>query len=116
MFHSGGRHQNCRTLSYEHEKTLSNRGTHINKGVSVRFQVLTAANMMFRAVFWVILPCKMVVDRRFRGAYCLNHGSKIILHGSITLKTTLNKGVSVQRPGLMWECFVQSVYYIIVTF
>jgi hypothetical protein len=28
---------------------------------------------MFRAVFWVILPCKIIVDRRFRGAYCLHH-------------------------------------------
>jgi hypothetical protein len=28
-------------------------------------------NMLFRVVFWVILPCKMIVDRRFRGAYCL---------------------------------------------
>jgi hypothetical protein len=27
--------------------------------------------MMFRVVFWDILPCKMIVDRRFRGAYCL---------------------------------------------
>jgi hypothetical protein len=25
--------------------------------IYVRFQVLTAASMMFRAVFWVILPC-----------------------------------------------------------
>jgi hypothetical protein len=40
----------------------------------VRFQVLTAASMMFRAVFWVILPCRMT----------------IILHGSITQKTALN--------------------------
>jgi hypothetical protein len=39
----------------------------------VRFQVLTAASMMFRAVLWVVLPCKMIVDRRFRGAYCLHH-------------------------------------------
>jgi hypothetical protein len=31
---------------------------------SLWFQVLTAASMMFRAVFWVILPCKMIVDRR----------------------------------------------------
>jgi hypothetical protein len=31
----------------------------------VRFQVLTAASMMFRAVFWVVLPCKMIVDRPF---------------------------------------------------
>jgi hypothetical protein len=40
-----------------------------------RFQVLTAASMMFRAVFWVVLPCKMMM---------------IILHGSIAQKTALN--------------------------
>jgi hypothetical protein len=28
----------------------------------VRFQVLTAASMMFRAVFWVVLPCKMIAS------------------------------------------------------
>jgi hypothetical protein len=28
---------------------------------------------VFRAVFWVVLPCKMIVGRRFRGAYCLHH-------------------------------------------
>jgi hypothetical protein len=28
----------------------------------MRFQVLTAASMMFGAVFWVVLPCKMIVD------------------------------------------------------
>jgi hypothetical protein len=35
----------------------------------MRFQVLPAASMMFRVVFWDILPCKIIVDRRFRGAY-----------------------------------------------
>jgi hypothetical protein len=44
----------------------------------VRFKVLTAASMMFRAVFWVILPCKMTVDRRFIGAYCLHHQGLLI--------------------------------------
>jgi hypothetical protein len=33
---------------------------------NVRFQVLTAASMMFRAVFWVILPCRMIVDHSTR--------------------------------------------------
>jgi hypothetical protein len=33
-----------------------------NKRGYLRFQVLTAASMMFRAVFWVVLPCKMIVD------------------------------------------------------
>jgi hypothetical protein len=29
----------------------------------VRFQVLTTASMMFRVVFWDILPCKIIVDQ-----------------------------------------------------
>jgi hypothetical protein len=29
--------------------------------------------MTFRFVFWDILPCKIIVDRRFRGACCLHH-------------------------------------------
>jgi hypothetical protein len=44
--------------------------------------------MMFRVVFWDILSCKMIVDRRFRGAYCLHH------HGSISQKTTLTKKIN----------------------
>jgi hypothetical protein len=27
----------------------------------VRFQVLTAASMIFRIVFWDVLPCKMII-------------------------------------------------------
>jgi hypothetical protein len=29
---------------------------------NVRFQVLTAASMMFRVVFWDILLCKIIVN------------------------------------------------------
>jgi hypothetical protein len=39
----------------------------------VIFQVLTAASMKFRIVFWDVLPCKIIVDRRFRGTYSLHH-------------------------------------------
>jgi hypothetical protein len=53
-----------------------------NEGGLVRFQVLTAANMKFRFVFWDVLPCKIIVYRRFRGAYCLHH-----------------QGFSLRRPG-----------------
>jgi hypothetical protein len=38
----------------------------------VRFKVVTAANMKFRIVFWNILPCKVIFDRRFRGT-CSHH-------------------------------------------
>jgi hypothetical protein len=27
--------------------------------------------MKFRIVFWDVLPCKIIVDRRFGGTYCL---------------------------------------------
>jgi hypothetical protein len=48
----------------------------------VRFQVLTAASMMFRVVFW---------DEWWWRQYApLKRRSTIILHGSISQKTTLN--------------------------
>jgi hypothetical protein len=31
--------------------------------------------MKFRIVFWDVLPCKIIVDRRFRGTCCLHHQS-----------------------------------------
>jgi hypothetical protein len=34
--------------------------------------------MMFRVVFWDVLPCKIIVDRRFRGAYCPHHPAKTL--------------------------------------
>jgi hypothetical protein len=43
----------------------------MNKLLIVRFQVLTAASMKFRIVFWDVLPCKIIVDRRFRGTCSL---------------------------------------------
>jgi hypothetical protein len=36
------------------------------KSRDVRFQVPTAASMKFRFVFWDVLPCKIIVDQRFR--------------------------------------------------
>jgi hypothetical protein len=52
--------------------------------------------MTFRVVFWDILPCKIIVDRRFRGSvewrqYApLKPRSTIILQGSTFQKTILN--------------------------
>jgi hypothetical protein len=68
----------------------------------MRFQVLTAASMKFKIVFWDVLPCKIIVDRRFRGAYCLQQHpsplkrrSTIILHGSTSQKTILNFSIII---------------------
>jgi hypothetical protein len=52
------------------------------------FKVLTAASMKFRFVFWNVLPCKIIVDRRFRGACCLHHRPDD--GGSTSQKTYLN--------------------------
>jgi hypothetical protein len=39
----------------------------------VRFQVLTAASMMFRIVFWDVLPCKMMEAVRTSETSVENH-------------------------------------------
>jgi hypothetical protein len=44
----------------------------------------------FRIVFWDVLPCKIIVGRRFRGTCCLHHWPTIILHGSTSQKAILN--------------------------
>jgi hypothetical protein len=61
-------------LIHKHHEELSNKVKH------VRFQVLTAASMMFRVVF-MMMEAVAPLKRR----------STIILHGSISQKTTLNK-------------------------
>jgi hypothetical protein len=87
----------------------------LQKTLHLRFQVLTAASMMFRAVFWVILPCKMIVGRRFRGAYCLHHQG-----WCTTQKTALNikcyfyslfngahsgtRSILFVHPSYVWRC------------
>jgi hypothetical protein len=47
-----------------------------NWNVWVRFQVLTAASMKFGFVFWDVLPCKVIVDRRFRGDITCKQGDR----------------------------------------
>jgi hypothetical protein len=51
-------------------------------------------------VFWDVLPCKIIVDRRFRGACC---------HGSTSQKTILNFKTNLPR-----EDYLNITEYIIV--
>jgi hypothetical protein len=73
------------------------RRTMSDSGNFVRYQVLTAASMKFIFVFWDVLPCEIIVDRRFRGTCCLHHQdvhlkrlSSIMLHGCTSQKTNMN--------------------------
>jgi hypothetical protein len=45
----------------------------ISDKTSKKYTLLDFVMLVFRVVFWVILPCKMIVDWRFRGVYCLHH-------------------------------------------
>jgi hypothetical protein len=45
---------------------------------------------MFRIVFWDVLPCKMFVDRRFRGAYCLHHHSSLMMEAVCTSEASVD--------------------------
>jgi hypothetical protein len=46
--------------------------TFLTHGVKVSIQIqanVLIKNIMFKIVFWDVLPCKIIVDRRFRGTY-----------------------------------------------
>jgi hypothetical protein len=70
---------------------------------------------LFRVVFWDILLCKMIVDRRFRGAYCLHNqgfsavdladGKFVILHRCINCVSLECDGVWVS-----WSSESSEVY------
>jgi hypothetical protein len=51
-----------------------------NSNVPVRFQVLTAASMMFGIVFWDVLPCKMIVDNHFTRQYIPENNSEQVMY------------------------------------
>jgi hypothetical protein len=55
----------------------------------VRFQVFTAASMKFRFVFWDVLPCKIIVDRRFRGTCCLHYQGALMVEEARTSETSV---------------------------
>jgi hypothetical protein len=56
----------------------------------LRFQVHTAASMMFRAVFWVILPCKIIVDHHFTRQYNPEDSSEHHFHIFFYQRTLLS--------------------------
>jgi hypothetical protein len=57
------------------------RGVHFYCSLKMMTQT---TSIKFRVVFWDILPCKMIVDRRFRGAWELeiSHFNKIVWKSS----------------------------------
>jgi hypothetical protein len=56
---------------------------------------------MFRAVFWVILPCKMIVDHHFTQQYNPEDSSEHHTRRRENLKSHL---VNVEREMLCYTC------------
>jgi hypothetical protein len=46
--------------------------------------------MMFRVVFWDILPCKIIVDRRFRGVLPPSSGMRLMMEAVRTSETSVD--------------------------
>jgi hypothetical protein len=61
IYHQGEEQQTCWWPQFR-DIDLPNQHEHEQLFIFVRFQVLTAASMMFRIVFWDVLLCKMIVD------------------------------------------------------
>jgi hypothetical protein len=64
---------NVRFTHYVLPTYLLNHKRNERNATHVRFQVLKEASMKLRFVFWDVLPCKIIVDRCFRGTCCLHH-------------------------------------------
>jgi hypothetical protein len=47
-------------------------------------------SIMFRIVFWDVLPCKIIVDRRFRCSYCLHYHSSLMMKAVRTSETSVD--------------------------
>jgi hypothetical protein len=47
--------------------------------------------MKFRIIFWDVLPCKIIVDRRFRGTCCHHHHGwcSLIMEAERTSETSV---------------------------
>jgi hypothetical protein len=71
------------------------------KDYDMRIQVLTAAGMKFRSVLWDILPCKIIVDRRFIGTHRPDDGGSMYLWnvGRYSIKNT------VVHPRRFWASY-----------
>jgi hypothetical protein len=54
----------------------------------VRFQVLTAASIKFRIVFWDVMPCKIIVDRGT--CYLHDQGSSLMVEAARTSETSVD--------------------------
>jgi hypothetical protein len=46
--------------------------------------------MEFRIVFWDVLLCKIILDRRFRGTCCLHHPSYLMMEAARTSETSVD--------------------------
>jgi hypothetical protein len=77
--------------------------------IYARFQLFTAARMMFRIVFWDVLPCKIIADRRFRGAYSLLNGTYKMFYFLYGLRLC---NLSVFSSRLLIHYFLTSKEYI----
>jgi hypothetical protein len=70
--------------------------------ILVMFQVLTAASMKFSIVFWDVLPCKIIVDQRFRGTFCLHHQGDSYFILSISYSGDQIKDGEIGGTGEVW--------------
>jgi hypothetical protein len=80
----------------------------VNYYLYVRFQVLKAASMKFRFVFWDVLPCKIIVNRRFRGTgstYLWNVGRQLFYTTVYNICSSINLPEQGSREQWMWLTF-----------
>jgi hypothetical protein len=77
----------CNVLPNTTDHTVS--VTELRRACNTWRKLQRHTKSMFRVVFCYILSCKMIVDRRFRGAYCLHHQGWVSLVGRQSFYTAV---------------------------
>jgi hypothetical protein len=81
--------------------------------IVMRFQVLTAASIKFRIVFWDVLPCKIIVDRRFRGTYCLHHQGRQLFYTAVHPRRQFSNNRCLHRQSYRTHKYkIQSYWFL----
>jgi hypothetical protein len=64
---------------------------HTRRRENLKSNLKSVFLLEFIIVFWDVLPCKIIVDRRFRGTCCLNHKGWWTQHVRLKRRTKILK-------------------------
>jgi hypothetical protein len=72
-----------------HGTAQSSFPTELNFSSAISITSLIS-KLTFRFFFWDVLPCNIIVDRRFRGTFCLHHQGALMMGAARTSEMSVD--------------------------